>query len=240
MVDRTLQASLKVVLSAFELDVDFAVPLEFIVLFGPSGAGKSTLLDCIAGLRTADQGRIVIGEECFFDSDAKINLRPQKRRLGYVFQRPTLFPHLSVRENICFGIEHWKHDRRKDREDYLIDLLQLGPLTERRPSGLSGGERQRVALARAIAPEPHLLLLDEPFSALDAELRGELETELHSLARRLALPMVLVTHSRATALSLADTVVCLEGGKIRAIGRAGSVLLRQAPEDLGEHARFSW
>lgn len=240
MVDRTLHVDLKTVLGSFRLAADFTVPLEFIVLFGPSGAGKSTLLDCLAGLRTADEGRIVVGGERFFDSEARINLRPQKRRLGYVFQRSALFPHLRVRENIAFGIEHWERGKREARIDYLVELLQLVTLTERRPASLSGGEAQRVSLARAIAPEPRLLLLDEPFSAMDGNLRSEMELELKSLARRLSLPMVLVTHSRATALALADHVVCIDGGTIRKIGSADTVLLNRAAEEVGDGAIFSW
>jgi molybdate transport system ATP-binding protein len=240
MVDAFLRVKLKAVVGSFELAVDFAAPLSSIVLFGPSGSGKSTVLDCIAGLRSPYEGTIAVGEVKFFDSEASINLPPQKRKIGYVFQKPALFPHLSVRNNIAFGIKDWPAQKRKEREEYLLNLLHLDGLSERRPANLSGGESQRVALARAIAPEPQLLLLDEPFSALDHNLRTELGAELRSLQRTLALPMVLVTHSQQEALELADVTVCLNAGRVEKIGTPTQVLLNLAPIEIREDAEFSW
>lgn len=240
MVDPFLRVNLKTTVGSFELDIDFTAPLSSVVLFGPSGSGKSTVLDCIAGLRSPSEGAITIGDVKFFDSEAAINLPPQKRKIGYVFQKPALFPHLSVRDNIAFGIKHWPTHKRQARVTYLLNLLHLDELAARRPVNLSGGEGQRVALARAIAPEPQLLLLDEPFSALDQNLRTELGTELRSLQRTLALPMVLVTHSRQEALELADVTVCMNAGRVEKIGAPSVVLLNLAPMQIGEDANFSW
>lgn len=227
MVEQSLEVRLKCALEVFNLRVEFKVALGLIVLFGPSGAGKSTVLDCLSGLRVADEGLIKLGGMTIFDSAERISLSPQERRFGCVFQRPALFPHLSVRDNIGFGIEDWAPEKRQARIKDLSELLKLERLLDRRPAGLSGGESQRVALARAIAPEPRMLLLDEPFTALDMKLRGELGAELRSLQRRLVLPMVLVTHSREDALELADTVVCMLEGRIESVGSPRQLLANE-------------
>jgi molybdate transport system ATP-binding protein len=215
MVERTLKARINATVGSFSLAVELSVPNGLIVLFGPSGSGKSTLLDCIAGLRVPDSGEILLGDQVFYDSDRKVHLPPQKRRIGYVFQRPTLFPHLTVGDNIGFGLQSWSPARRKARLDELLDLMQLRDLADRYPANLSGGEGQRAAVARALAPEPQLLLLDEPFSALESQLRKSLGEKLRSLQRKLSLPMVLVTHSRAAARELADLVVYMQAGRIQ-------------------------
>lgn len=224
MVDGFLTVNFKTTVGSFELSVDFIAPLTTIALFGPSGSGKSTILDHIAGIRTPKQGMITVGSETFFDSAGKINLPPQKRKIGYVFQKSALFPHLSVRENIRFGITNWDSQKKKQREEYLIQLLRLSALADRKPANLSGGESQRVALARAIAPEPKLLLLDEPFSALDQDSRQELGAELTSLRKTLALPMVLVTHSRQEALDLSKYTVCVKAGCVEKVGLSADIL----------------
>ncbi len=224
MVDRTLHVAVTTAVGSFQLDVDFTVEPGLTVLFGPSGSGKSTLLDCLAGLRVPDKGRIVVHGQIFLDKARGINLPPQKRHLGYVFQESALFPHLSVRDNITFGIDRWPRERKESRTKYLCELLKLDGLLDRRPSQLSGGEAQRVALARAIAPEPRLLLLDEPFSSLDMRLRAQLGSELSAIRRELSLPMVLVTHFPDEALELGDTVVSLAGGRVCAVGSPPEIL----------------
>ncbi len=240
MVSEKLQVNLQGTIGSFQLAVDFTVPLSLIVLLGPSAAGKSTVLDCLAGLRSDCQGKITVAGEKFFDSAARINLPPQKRRLGYVFQRPNLFPHLSVLDNISFGIQNWEPKRRSSRLEYLVELLQLGPLCARRIEGLSGGESQRVALARAIAAEPRLLLLDEPFSALHTNMRSELGEQLRLLRQQLSLPMVLVTHSRQEALALGEIVVCLAAGSVTEVGPVDQVVLEQPDCELNDDVCFSW
>jgi len=240
MVDQLLRVKMKAVLGSFDLAVDLSAPLGLIVLFGPSGSGKSTFLDCLAGLRAPDEGLISAGSETFFDSQAGVNLPPQKRKLGYVFQRPALFPHLSISANIGFGIEDWPAERRTSRIEQLLELLHLRQSADRFPASLSGGEAQRAALARAIAPEPRLLLLDEPFSALDMKLREELGHELRSLQRDLTLPMVLVTHSRQEAIALADVLVCINAGKIEKVGSPSQILIYDGQKAVGEGTQFSW
>jgi molybdate transport system ATP-binding protein len=240
MVSTVLKAKLKKKLDDFQLNIELSVPLGSTVLFGPSGSGKSTILDCLAGLRRPDEGFIAVGNDQFLDSTAGFFLPPQKRKIGYVFQRPSLFPHLTVRENIAFGISHWQKDKRENRVDTLLELLQINYLSGRRPTKLSGGEGQRAALARALAPEPHLLLLDEPFSALDVDSRKQLGDELLKLQKNLSLPMVLVTHSREEALALAEVVVCISAGRVIKTGSPAEVLLDQEPRRLDNNVHFSW
>ncbi len=224
MVDRTLIVKVDAAIGSFSLNLSFTAPGGLTVLFGPSGSGKSTLLDCLAGLRTPDNGEIAIGDRVFYDSAKQLNLPPQSRKIGYVFQNPTLFPHLSVRENIGFGLQSWQPELRKARLDELLELFTLNILADRYPASLSGGESQRTAIARALAPAPQLLLLDEPFSALDSQLRTSLSTQLRSLQRQLSLPMVLVTHSSTDARQLADLVVHIQAGRMQTMGSPELVL----------------
>lgn len=224
MVDKTLVVKIDAAVGSFSLNLSFTAPVGLTVLFGPSGSGKSTLLDCLAGLRTPDNGEIAVGDRIFYDSAKRLNLPPQKRKVGYVFQNPTLFPHLSVRENIGFGLQSWQPERQKARLEELLELFSLESLSDRHPASLSGGESQRTAIARALAPAPQLLLLDEPFSALDSQLRTSLSTQLRSLQRQLSLPMVLVTHSSTDARQLADLVVHIQAGQMQTIGLPDLIL----------------
>ncbi|BAC92222.1 ATP-binding cassette domain-containing protein [Gloeobacter violaceus] len=233
-----LAVSIQKHLGEFRLSVDFAVECGLTILFGPSGCGKSSILSTIAGLLRPDSGRIALGEEVFFDSACGIHVSPQRRRVGLVFQNYALFPHLNVERNICFAIDRESQDFQRKRLRELLALLRLESLAHRYPAELSGGQQQRVAVARALAPHPHLLLLDEPFSALDPELREELRDELKRLQIQLALPIVMVTHTRSEALQLADTVVRLEFGQVMALGSAAAVL--SPPPRTGNNARFSW
>jgi len=184
---------------------------ELITLFGKSGAGKTTLLRLIAGLENPKSGHIVVNEEAWFDSDKKINLPPQKRGVGFVFQDYALFSTMSVRNNILYGC---KSDEQKKSLDKLLALMELENLVNSYPHHLSGGQKQRVALARALIGEPRILLLDEPLSALDNEMRIKLQSELLAIHREYKIPALLVSHDVAEAIKLSDRVAMIEDGVI--------------------------
>jgi molybdate transport system ATP-binding protein len=205
-------------------------PSSLTVLFGPSGSGKTTTLRCLAGLERPGRGHIRLGDEMWFDSDRRIFLPPQKRRIGYLFQDHALFPHLNVTHNIGYGLGALGRAERQQRVKEIKDLLGLSGLGHRYPGQISGGERQRVALARALVCRPRLLLLDEPLSALDVPLREQLRRELRRSLAQLRIPAVLVTHDRVEALSLADFVVVFDEGRIRQSGPVEEVFSK--PADL--------
>nr|RNJ68863.1 MAG: sulfate/molybdate ABC transporter ATP-binding protein [Leptolyngbya sp. IPPAS B-1204] len=187
---------------------------SLVALLGPSGSGKSTLLRLIAGLETPDSGRIfVTGRDATYES-------VQKRGIGFVFQHYALFKHLTVRQNIAFGLEIAKQSkvRIQNRVDELLNLIQLQSLGERYPSQLSGGQRQRVALARALALEPKVLLLDEPFGALDAKVRKDLRAWLRNLHDTVHVTTVFVTHDQEEAMEVADEIVVMNHGKVEQVG----------------------
>jgi sulfate/thiosulfate transport system ATP-binding protein len=192
-------------------DVSFAARAgEITALLGPSGSGKSTVLRMIAGLEQPDAGRIWVGDE------EHTGKTPQERRLGFVFQHYALFRHMNVRQNVGFGLKVRKapRDQAQARIDELLELVGLGPFADRYPDQLSGGQRQRVALARALAPRPEVLLLDEPFGALDAHVRQELRRWLDGLHRELGVTSLLVTHDQEEALELASGVVVMRRGQV--------------------------
>ncbi len=230
MVRKGITVKVDARVGSFDLDIDFSVEDGLVVLFGPSGCGKSSTLDCLAGLLKPSAGFIEIGGCVFFDSQNGIDLPPQTRRVGYVFQQAALFPHLSVRDNICFGISNRSAREQAEKLSSLLELLKLQELAHRKVDQLSGGQIQRVALARALAPDPRVLLLDEPFTALDYELRTQLGQELKALQRRLDLPMILVTHWPAEALRLADTVVAITSGAVSKCGLPSAVLPESVPD----------
>jgi len=182
---------------------------EFITLFGKSGAGKTTLLRLIAGLETPKSGRIIVNDEVWFDN--KINLPPQKRGAGFVFQDYALFPTMSVRNNILYGC---KSDEQKKSLNKLLSLMELESLANSYPHQLSGGQKQRVALARALINEPKILLLDEPLSALDNEMRIKLQNELLSIHKEFKIPALLVSHDISETIRLSDRVAIIEEGKV--------------------------
>lgn len=184
---------------------------DILALVGPSGAGKSTVLRCIAGLHSSKTGQISCAEHKWFDSETKTNLKPQQRRIGMVFQNYALFPHLTVFENIRLAFS--KQQQNLDKVDDLLARVHLTGLAQRYPNQLSGGQQQRVAIARALAREPDVLLLDEPFSAVDRVTRRKLYLELNSLRRSLDMPIVLVTHDLDEAAMLADTMTVIHHGK---------------------------
>ncbi len=211
-------------LEGFDLDVALRLEGGLTVLFGPSGAGKSLILQCIAGLVRPDRGRIVIDGQVVFDSAAGINLPPQKRHVGYVTQDYALFPHLTVAQNIAYGLVGWPRHRAQREVGRMLELMQLEGLAERRPAQLSGGQQQRVALARALITRPRLLLLDEPLSALDSPIRWQLRQDLRQIQRRFNVPALFVTHDLAEAYVLADQMVVLEAGQVLQAGTPHQVL----------------
>jgi molybdate transport system ATP-binding protein len=195
----------------FELNVDFTVPKgELVVLNGVSGAGKTTLLRMLAGLEHPDDGDIVVDNETWFDAGKKVRLPPQRRSVGLVFQNYALFPSMTVRRNLEFAA-----GRRKDpRLDMLLEMVELDELQYRHPEELSGGQQQRVALARALIRQPKILLLDEPLSALDDEMRHKLQEEIRRLHADLGLTTILVSHDRSEILRMADRVLVLHEGSV--------------------------
>ncbi len=198
------------------LDVDTG---SLVALLGPSGSGKSTLLRLIAGLEEADAGRVwITGEEATTRS-------VQERQVGFVFQHFALFKHRTVRQNVAFGLElrGWKHDAIRRRVDELLELVHLQGFGNRYPSQLSGGQRQRVALARALAVQPRVLLLDEPFSALDAKVRKELRAWLRNLHDEMHVTTVIVTHDQEEAMEVADRIVVMNQGRIEQIGTPAEI-----------------
>ena len=186
-------------LDGFTLDVTFSTTTPMAALVGPSGSGKTLTLRAVAGVFTPDAGRIVLDDETLFDSERGIDLPPQARRVGYVPQQYALFPHLNVQDNVGFGLRNVDADARRKRVGGLLELVGLTGLERRRPSQLSGGQQQRVALARALIVRPRILLLDEPFSALDAGIRQPLRTSLLELQQTLGFRVLLVTHDPADA-----------------------------------------
>ena len=202
----------------FCLDVDFSCPSGVTVIFGPSGSGKTTILQCIAGLIAPDSGAISVVGENFYDSASRVNVPAQHRRIGYVFQDLALFPHMTAAQNIGFGIRVNGMQKRAMVRDAL-EKFRITPVAYHRPAEISGGERQRVALARALVIQPRLLLLDEPFSALDDELKQGIIHDLKQWLTENGVPALFVTHHRGEALALGDRVLLLKEGKI--VGEGG-------------------
>ncbi|MDD2722561.1 MAG: molybdenum ABC transporter ATP-binding protein [Methylovulum sp.] len=211
----------------FNLDVGLQLPATGItVLFGHSGSGKTTLLRCIAGLQHAPQGFLEINGKVWQDSGRGIFLPTHKRPLGYVFQEANLFPHLTVSENLHYGLKRIKHNSGAVKLDQTLDLLGIGHLLDRRPAHLSGGERQRVAIARALALNPEILLMDEPLASLDFKRKQEILPFLSRLHEQLAIPVLYVTHSQQEVAQLADFLVIMEEGRTLATGPLSETLSR--------------
>jgi molybdate transport system ATP-binding protein len=205
-----LRLDFGVPLRSFELGLALDIGRETVALVGPSGAGKSTVLRAIAGLMRPARGRIELDGEALFDADAGIDLPPEQRRVGLVFQEYALFPHMTVAQNVEYG--------GKERTAELLERFRISHLAKARPGQLSGGERQRVGLARALARGPRVLLMDEPLSALDAHTRANVRAELQEVLRDLALPTLLVTHDFEDAAALADRVGVIVEGRVLQLG----------------------
>jgi molybdate transport system ATP-binding protein len=209
-----LEVSVRKSLPGFTLDVAWSAGDGVAALFGPSGSGKTLTLQCLAGLERPDAGRIVVNDQVLFDAAAGIDVPPQRRRVGYVFQGYALFPHLTVRDNVGFGLRDRSRAERRRRVDEVLGRLGLEAFAERAPRELSGGQRQRVALGRALATDPALLLLDEPLSALDLPLRQALRDELGAILEAWGIAAVLVTHDLTEAYRLGERIVVYEEGRV--------------------------
>ncbi len=228
----TLSADFTTRLGDFTLDISIEASDEVVVLYGRSGSGKTATLRTIAGLARPVPGRIEIGGRTVFDSERGIDLPPQERRTGYVIQELTLFPHMTVLENVLIGVED--DERARSRWQSLRELLSIGELDGRRPHEISGGQQQRVALARALVRPTDILLLDEPFSALDEALRQDLRAELLRLRQEYGLPILFVTHDLREAHLLADRVAVIDAGEVLQFGGRDDVFQRPASRRVAE------
>lgn len=204
----SLEICIRKQLSHFTLKIGFSCPGgELLSLVGPSGAGKTTVARIIAGLEQPDAGTIHLGDRVLCDTENGLLVPTRKRKLGYVFQEASLFPHLRIRDNVAFACNS------ASRVDSLLDLLGISHLQNRKPAKVSGGERQRAALAQALATDPDLLLLDEPFSALDMETRYSLQQKFLEIKRQLQIPIIMVTHDLQEASILSDQILAVENGR---------------------------
>lgn len=237
LVNHSLQVSIQASIGSFDLSAEITGQNELIVLFGPSGSGKSTILNCIAGLQKVRKGAISVGGRFFLSTEKSVNLSPQLRKCGYLPQNPSLFPHLNVAQNICFGISGKSKAEQESRLHELLSTFRLEGFENSRITELSGGQAKRVALARALAATPAILLLDEPFSALDEDLREELASEIKNIQRQLSIPVILVTHSKQEALFIADKVVVMQHGKTARQGAPEDML---GKKELSESTQYSW
>ncbi|MGH7271017.1 MAG: ATP-binding cassette domain-containing protein [Polyangiaceae bacterium] len=199
----------------FALDVAFDAPRGVTVLCGASGSGKSTTLAAIAGLLRPTAGYIALGGETWFHAEEKVDLPPHKRGVAVVFQSPALFPHMTATQNVAYGMP--REAKRTGHAETLLERLRVAHLSNRKPPTFSGGEAQRVAIARALAMNPRVVLLDEPFSALDPELRRDLVIDVREIVRELHVPVVLVTHHHDEAIELGQRLVVLNQGRVRSI-----------------------
>ncbi|MEG6615090.1 ATP-binding cassette domain-containing protein [Peptococcaceae bacterium 1198_IL3148] len=197
----------------FDLNIKLQVKNEILVLWGHSGAGKTTILQCLAGLAKPSSGLIKLNDQVLYSSADHINLSPQVRNVGYLFQDYALFPHMTVRQNVMYGLKAKKISKSSVDPGKLLNSFGVGHLIDRYPRQLSGGEKQRVALARALAVQPKLLLLDEPFSALDKGTRESLRQEVKKLHRQWQIPFILVTHDEEDASYLGDHLIALDKGQ---------------------------
>lgn len=233
-----LKVEIKRSLAGFNLDVAFAIEGEVLGILGPSGSGKTMTLHCIAGLVKPDSGSIKLNDRVLFDSTQKINLPAKARNVGLVFQNYALFPHLTAAENIGYGIRHRTRDDIKHRVQILVENMGLQRLQNHYPAQLSSGQQQRVAVARALAPEPDILLLDEPFSALDSLTKEQLETQILDLRRFYKGNIILVTHDLEEAYRLSSRIAVYEAGKIVQCDDKDRLLSHPANSNVARLTRF--
>ena len=209
---------------SFDLSVDLAIGGGLTALFGPSGSGKTTLVNLVAGLIRPDSGRIAFGGEVWADGPGRRFVPPHRRRIGYVFQEGRLFPHMTVRANLRYGARFAPRGEPGETLERVVELLRIAPLLDRRPALLSGGEKQRVALGRALMAKPRLLLMDEPLSALDNDLKAAILPDVERLRDHAGIPILYVSHSIEEVTRLATRVVVMDAGRTVAIGRPDEVL----------------
>lgn len=224
--------------SQFILDVEFQAASEFTILFGASGAGKTTLLDCVTGLIKPDSGSIAIGERVLFDAGQAVDVPVAKRRVGYVFQSLALFPHLTVGQNVAYGLAHHAPADRRTRVQEILHSFRISHLERRSARELSGGESQRVALARTLVTDPSVLLLDEPLAALDAPTKAKIIDDLREWNRSHRIPILYVTHSREEVFALGERVIVLDAGRIVAEGTPHEVMTAPTRETVAQLAGF--
>jgi len=198
----------------FDLDVNLELQKRVTGLFGPSGAGKSTLLSIIAGLIKPDIGRLIIDEECLFNSKAGVNIPTHQRRIGLIFQEGRLFPHLTVQHNLAYGFNLLEKQQQRFSLDQIVELLEIAHLLKQRPHQLSGGEKQRVAIGRALLSSPRLLLLDEPLASLDDRLKSQILPFLKRVAEEINIPMIYISHSMEEVQQITKNIVYIDNGKI--------------------------
>ena len=199
---------------SFDIAAAFQADPGITVLFGPSGAGKTSILDLIAGILAPARGRIAVDGHVLYDANARINLPPEQRRVGYIFQNARLFPHLSVRANLLYGHKLTAPEKRYAEPDHIVEMLGIGRLLTRKPGSLSGGEQQRVAIGRAILASPRLLLMDEPLASLDEARKREILPYIERLRDELNIPILYVTHLASEVERLADVVIEIASGRV--------------------------
>jgi len=221
-----LDVSIRRRLGDFQLNAEFTAPPGLTAFFGRSGSGKTSLVNLIAGLDRPDAGRIKAGERVLFAADGGIDLPPEQRRVGYVFQEDRLFPHLSVRRNLTYGQRFMKGAAHRHSLDDVVALLDIGDLLERAPGRLSGGERQRVAIGRALLTSPGILLMDEPLASLDSARKSEIMPFIERLRDETGIPIVYVSHAIDEVVRLADTMVILDRGRTVAAGPVEEIMSR--------------
>jgi molybdate transport system ATP-binding protein len=222
----------------FSLDLEFGAAPGFTILFGPSGSGKTTLLDCVAGLAVPDVGRIMVGERIFFDANNSVDLPTAKRSVGYVLQDLALFPHMTAKQNIEYGLTYLPRSDREKKAAFMMREFRIEHLSRQRPGKISGGERQRVALARALVIDPCVLLLDEPLAALDAVTKSRILDDLRRWNQEHCVPILYVTHSREEVLALGERVLVMDAGRIIAQGSPHEVLSAPLQESVAQLAGF--
>lgn len=222
----------------FVLDVAFEVSSGFTILFGASGAGKTTLLDCIAGLVVPDSGRISIGSRMLFDSSGSVSVSVARRRIGYVFQSLAIFPHMTVEQNVAYGLAHLRAEERTQRVATILQAFRIASLARHSAREISGGESQRTALARTLVTDPEVLLLDEPLTALDASTKSQIIDDLREWNRTHQIPILYVTHGREEVFALGDRVIVLDAGRIVAEGTPHEVMLAPMQETVAQLAGF--
>jgi molybdate transport system ATP-binding protein len=222
----------------FVLEVEFHAAPGFTILFGPSGAGKTTLLDCIAGLTSPDSGRIAVADRILFNAERNVNLPVAKRRVGYVFQTLALFPHLTVEQNVQYGLAHLPPAERAAQSSAILQAFRIAHLAQRLPKEISGGESQRTALARTLVTDPSALLLDEPLAALDAATKAKIIDDLRQWNQAHRIPILYVTHSREEVFALGERVIVLEAGRIVAQGTPHEVITAPLQETVAQLVGF--